>query len=153
LLDDYASHISLLQLADTKDATEGLLFDCVVPPEIEGYDAVSPWEIEAMEGLVIGERRRGRGKLPDTTTLQACDQDFDFRVGLESGDRFVAVFLGGVACEVEEAPFLGLADTTDDACEGAELDVHDNLATVSNFAHEEYDKSNERPPTLSSGAS
>jgi hypothetical protein len=50
VFDDDAGHVCFFGLTDTEDAAECLLFDGVVPPEVEGDAAVCPGEIESVGG-------------------------------------------------------------------------------------------------------
>jgi len=51
VLDDYSRHVSFLFLSNTKDTPKCLLFNCVVPPEVEGNATVGPREVETMNML------------------------------------------------------------------------------------------------------
>jgi hypothetical protein len=105
VLDDDAGHICVFLLADTEDATESLLFDGVVPPEVERDAAICPGEVETVEllsGFNVPESLRtlNRQDLPQATALQTCDQDLDVLIFPEPIDDFSSVFQGSVACEV-----------------------------------------------------
>lgn len=133
VIDDDPSHVSFLCLPDAEDAAEGLLFDGVVPPEVEGDAAVGPGEVETGSGWLAEcygwEWDNGVriGGLPETSTFQTGNQDLGILVFSESLDSLRAVVKRRVSSEVDEAPAFALADTTDDTGQGAKLDVDDDL--------------------------
>ena len=79
-------------------------------PEIKRDASVGPWKIESQ-----------------TSTFEASDEDFDVVVIAELLYNFGSMIKGALAGKVEEAPTLGMTDTTYYLGEKAELYVDDNL--------------------------
>ena len=93
-----------LCLTKTENATECLLLDGVVPPWVDGDNAIGAGEVESY-----------------STAFEDCDHDFDPLFVVEAEDGFFALFLGHVAGVVDVVQSLALQHKSDDSGHGSEL--------------------------------
>lgn len=103
VLDDDPSHVGFFFLSDTEDAAEGLLFDGVVPPEVEGDAAVGPGKIETVRtSLVICYRRGWHNGFRGETHPRPPHFKPAIKILVSSSSRNFLIAL--VRCSREESP-------------------------------------------------